>query len=76
MPTSITCTDEVTLLFLGAMRSKLEEAAGLARAAEACAREGQGGRGLEVALDIEPAVVEANHLLQGLATVRRLMREA
>jgi hypothetical protein len=37
--------------------------------------DGQPGRALAVALDLEPAVVEANRLLQGLAIPSRVARE-
>lgn len=54
------------------MRRQLEEAATIARAAEFCATDGQPARALTVALDIEPLAIEANQLLQGLATLSRI----
>jgi hypothetical protein len=59
-----TPTTEITTITLRAMRAKLEEAAAIARAAEALAPDGQPGRALTMALDVEPLAVEANGLLQ------------
>jgi hypothetical protein len=67
-----TPTTEITTITLRAMRAKLEEAAAIARAAEGLAADGQPGRGLMMALDVEPLVVEANSLLQGLAVLSRI----
>jgi hypothetical protein len=59
---------------LRTMRAKLEEAAAIARAAEGLAVDGQPGRALMIALDVEPLVVDANSLLQGLAVLNRIAR--
>jgi hypothetical protein len=68
MTTPIT---EVTTMTLRAMRTKLDEAAAIARAAQGCAVDGQPRRALMIALDVEPLALEANQLLQGLAILRR-----
>jgi hypothetical protein len=47
----------------------------IARAADGCALDGQPGRGLMIALDVEPLAMEANQLLQGLAVLNRLARD-
>ena len=65
-------TTEITTTVLRAMRLQLEEAAAIAKAAEACAVNGQPARALTIALDIEQLAVEANSLLQGLAILRRV----
>jgi hypothetical protein len=70
----ITQNTEIAAITLRAMRAKLEEAAAIARAAEALAADGQPGRGLMMALDVEPLAVETNQLLQGLAVLRRITR--
>jgi hypothetical protein len=70
-----TPTTEITTFTLRAMWSKLEEAAAVARAAEVCAADGQPGRALTIALDVEPLAIEANRLLQGLAILSRVARE-
>ena len=72
MTTPIT---EITTITLRTMRAKLEEAAAIARAAEALAAYGQPVRGLMIALDVEPLAIEANRLLQGLALLSRVARE-
>jgi hypothetical protein len=66
---------EITTITLRAMRAKLEEAAAIARAAEDLAADGQPGRALMMALDVEPLAVEANSLLQGLAVLSRIVRK-
>jgi hypothetical protein len=70
-----TPTTEITTITLRAMRSKLDEAAAIARAAEGCAADGQPWRALTIALDVEPLAIEANRLLQGLAILSRMARE-
>jgi hypothetical protein len=52
---------------LRTMRARLEEAAAIARTAEGLAVDGQPGRALMIALDVEPLALEANSLLQKLA---------
>jgi hypothetical protein len=69
-----TPTTEITTITLRAMRAKLEEAAAVARAAEALAADGQPRRAVMMALDVEPLAVEANSLLQGLAVLSRIAR--
>jgi hypothetical protein len=73
--TPITEISAIMTTTLRAMRAKLEEAAAIARAAEGLAVDGQPGRALMIALDVEPLVVDANSLLQGLAILSRLARE-
>jgi hypothetical protein len=72
--TPITEISAIMTTTLRTMRAKLEEAAAIARAAEGLAVDGQPGRGLMMALDVEPLVVEANSLLQGLAVLNRIAR--
>jgi hypothetical protein len=61
----------IALTTLRAMRAKLEEAAAVARAAEGLAVDGQAGRALTIALDVEPLAIEANRMLQGLTISSR-----
>ena len=49
----ITSTNENTSTMLAAMRRQLEEAATIAKVAEACAAGGQPARALPIALDVE-----------------------
>jgi hypothetical protein len=74
MTTPNTEIGAIALTTLRAMRTKLEEAAAVARAAEDLATDGQPARGLMIALDVEPLALEANRLLQGLATLSRVVR--
>jgi hypothetical protein len=66
---------EIGAITLRSLRAKLDEAVAIARAAEGCAVDGQAGRALTIALDVEPLAVEANQLLQGLAILSRAARE-
>ena len=75
MTTPNTEMGAITTITLRTMRAKLDEAAAIARAAEGCVAEGQAGRGLTIALDVEPLAIEANQLLQGLAILSRVARE-
>jgi hypothetical protein len=72
MTTSRIKIGAVTAMVLRLMRRQLEEVAAIARAAEGCAADGQPARALTIARDIEPFAVEANQLLQGLATLSRI----
>ncbi|MGE0035652.1 MAG: hypothetical protein AB7S93_08465 [Xanthobacteraceae bacterium] len=50
-------TIEITIkAYLTEMRSRLEEAASIAKAAEACALSGHVEKGIEVALDVELSI--------------------
>ncbi len=75
MTTPNTGIGAITTITLRIMRSKLEEAAAIARAAEGCAVDGQARRALTIALNVEPLSIEANRLLQGLAILSRVERE-
>jgi hypothetical protein len=67
--------DLVIPVFLREIRQRLEEAAGGAKTAEACALAGDPGRGVSVSLDIEQLIYEANHLLNAASLISRLVRE-
>jgi hypothetical protein len=56
------------------MRARLEKATGIAKAAEACADAGNVGKGIEVALDVEQLVYEANTLLNAASIINRIAR--
>ena len=53
--------------YLTAIRSRLDKAAGIGRAADACAGAGFHEKGLEVALDMEQLLYEATTLLNARA---------
>ena len=66
-------TIEITIkAYLTEMRSRLEEAASIAKAAEACALSGHVEKGIEVALDIEQIVYEVNTFLNAASMINRL----
>jgi hypothetical protein len=58
--------------YLTQMRSRLEKAVSIAKAAEACAISGNVEKGIEVALDIEQIVYEVNTFLNAASMINRL----
>jgi hypothetical protein len=66
-------TVEITIkVYLKQMRARLEKAASIARAAEACADSGDVEKGLEVALDVEQMIYEVNTFLNAASMINRL----
>jgi len=61
--------------YLKEIHSRLNEAAGIAKAADACAEAGDADRGVQVALDIEQLVYDANQLLGAATLIKRLAKE-
>jgi hypothetical protein len=57
--------------FLKCIRERLEEAAKIAKAAEACAQAGNPAKGVEVVLDAEQLIYEATTLLNGASLINR-----
>ena len=62
--------------FLTEMRNRLDKAAGIGRAADACAGAGFHEKGLEVALDIEQLLYEATRLLNAASLITRIARQS
>ena len=60
--------------YLNEIRSRLDKAAGISRAADACAGAGFHDKGLEVALDMEQLLYEATTLLNAANLVSRIPR--
>lgn len=58
--------------YLTEIRSRLDRAAGIARAADARAGAGFHEKGLEVALDIEQLLHEATTLLNAASLIKRI----
>jgi hypothetical protein len=54
------------------MRQRLEHAASVAKAAEACAESGSPDTGVEIALDIEQLVYEVNTFLNAASMMMRI----
>lgn len=57
------------------MRERLDQAAGLGQAAEACAKSGDIGKAIEIALDIEQLTYEVNTLLNAASLMNRICRQ-
>jgi len=58
------------------IRGRLDQAASLAKAAEACAEAGSVDGGIEVSLDIEPLLYEAKTLLVASTMMRRFFKDS
>ena len=58
--------------YLTEIRHRLDKAAGIARAADACAGAGFQEKGLEVALDVEQLLYEATTLLNAASLINRI----
>jgi hypothetical protein len=54
------------------MRQRLDQAAGIAKAAEACAEAGSIEKAIEIALDIEQLVYEVNTFLNAASLMNRI----
>ena len=70
-----TATETAIKTFLTEIRSRLDEAAGLAKAAELCAASGNVDKGVEVALDIEQLAYEASRLLDAASLLNRISKD-
>src|SRR6266436_8636721 len=62
--------------FLTEIRNRLDKAAGIGRAADACAGAGFHDKGLEVALDVEQLLYEASGLLNAASLINRVARQS
>ena len=66
-------TVEITLkAYLSEIRQRLDQAAGSARAAQACADAGNIRKGVEIALDGEQLVYEVNIFLNAASLINRI----
>ena len=64
---------EATLkLHIKEMRERLDQAAGIARAAEACAEAGNLEKAVEIALDVEQLIYEVNTFLNAASMMHRI----
>jgi hypothetical protein len=63
-------------LYLNEIRNRLDKAAGIGRAADACAGAGFHEKGLEVALDTEQLLYEAATLLNAASLINRIARQS
>src|SRR5437667_6511790 len=62
--------------YLTEIRNRLDKAAGIGRAADACAGAGFHEKGLEVALDVEQLLYEATTLLNAARSAYKAKRSA
>ncbi len=62
--------------YLNEIRNRLDKAAGIGRAADACAGAGFHEKGLEVALDMEQLLYEATTLLNAASLINRIARQS
>jgi hypothetical protein len=60
--------------YLAEMRQRLDEAASIAKAAQACAESGNIEKGVEIALDVEQLVYEAETLLNAASLINRISK--
>jgi hypothetical protein len=56
------------------MRDRLEEAAGIAKAANACAEAGNISKAIEIVLDVEQLIYEVNTFLNAASLMHRISR--
>jgi len=64
---------EATLkMHLVEMRERLDRAAGIARAAEACANAGNIEKAIEIVLDVEQQTYEVNTFLNAASMIHRI----
>ncbi|MEA2880566.1 MAG: hypothetical protein QOF14_5762 [Hyphomicrobiales bacterium] len=61
--------------YLKEIHTRLDEAASIAKAANACAESGNADKGVHVALDIEQLCYEATRLLDAASLINRLAKE-
>jgi hypothetical protein len=57
---------------LAEMRQRLDQAAGIARAAETCAETGNIEKAIEIALDVEQLIYEVNTFLNAASLMNRI----
>jgi hypothetical protein len=70
-----TNTLEATIkAYLKEMRGRLDQAAGIARAAEACAEAGNIPKAVEIALDLEQILYEVNTFLNAASMMHRIWK--
>ena len=66
---------EATLkMHLAEMRERLDQAAGIARAAEACANAGNIEKAIDIALDVEQLIYEVNTFLNAASMMHRIYK--
>jgi hypothetical protein len=67
--------DPAIKAYLTEIRQRLDDAARIAKAADACAQAGSPDEAVQIALDIEQLVYEATRLLDAASLINRLAKE-
>lgn len=70
-----TATNAANQIFLCEIRSRLDKAHGIAKAAEACGETGQYEKALEIILEVEPLSHEVASLIEATCLVHRLSKK-
>jgi hypothetical protein len=70
-----TATDQTIKVLLSEIHRRLDDAARIAKAAEACALAGSVAEGVSVSMDIEQLIYEAGRLQDAASLLHRLTRE-
>jgi hypothetical protein len=68
-------TEQAITMILTEIHSRLDDAARIAKAAEACALAGSVAEGVVVSMDIEQIIYEAGRLQDAASLLNRLSRE-
>lgn len=66
--------DATLKMHLTEMRERLDQAAGIARAAQACADAGNIEKAIEIALDVEQLIYEVTTFLNAASLMNRIHR--
>lgn len=68
-------TQETTLkAYISEMRDRLDQAAGIGRAAKACAEAGNISKAIEIALDVEQLIYEVSTFLNAASLIHRISK--
>ena len=68
---------EITVrTYLTEVRTRLDRAAGIARAADACAGAGFSDKAVEISMDIEQPLYEVTTLLNAVSLINRIRKES
>jgi hypothetical protein len=67
--------DTAIKVYLREIRQRLDDAARIAKAADACAQAGSPDEAVHIALDIEQLAYEATRLLDAASLINRLAKE-
>ena len=70
-----TIAESAIKMFLAEMRNRLDEAAGIAKAAQVCAEGGNITKAIEIVLDVEQLTYESANLLNAASTVNRISKD-